>query len=278
MLWPLQAAPSWYDPGRQATAAVYNRTATPSGTAHAKGAWTQVVSALEEDASLVVIRGNGAATSGSGRAVALDLGVGAASSEQVVLEGFDVGQSSANPFWIVPISVPAGERVAVRVQSAVTNNCLFSFDFYGSGGLVGGGQAVGLWTTYGFNAAGSTGTAVTPGNSNAWGSWTQIGSTTSSEHDVWMFTGSMGANSATTSIVYRTQFAFAADATEAGTQATNDTMIEGPFWSMSTGEARTMLQLPSPFYNSVPSGMGIWARAMASGTAQTVYLTAFGGN
>lgn len=278
MLWPLQSAPSWHDPRRGSGAAVSNMTTTPNGTAHAKGAWAQVVAALEEDVSLIVLRGNGAATSDVARTACIDIGVGAASGEQVVLEGFDIGQSASNPFWLIPLSIPAGSRVAARVQSSVTTNCLLSFDFYGAGGLVGGGSHVAKWTTYGFNAAASTGTAVTPGNTNTWGSWVQVG-TTSSEHDHWMFTGTMGNNSATTAITYRTQWAFGANSTEAGTQATNGTHIEGPMWTMSTSEAQTMLAFGGRLdYCPVPSGAGIWCRAMASGTAQTVYVTAYGGN
>ena len=279
MLWPLQAAASWHDPSRGATAAVSNMTTTPNASAHAKGAWSQVSAALEEDVSLLILRGNGAATASAARTAAIDIGVGGSGSEQVVLEGFDIGQSASNPFWLIPVSFSAGQRVAARVQSSLATTCLLSFDFYGSGGLVGGGQYVGKWTTYGFNAAASTGTAVTPGNSNAWGSWTQIGSNTASEHDAWLFTGTMGNNSATTAITYRTQWAFGANSTEAGTQVTNGTHIEGPMWAMSTSEAQTMLQFGGrPVHQPVPSGLGVWARAMASGTAQTVYLTAYGGN
>lgn len=279
MLWPLQAAASWHEPARGATAAVTNKTATPSGTAHAKGSWAQIVASLGQDVSLLVVRGNGAATAGVERTAAIDIGVGGSGSEQVVLEGFDIGQSSGNPYWMIPINIPAGSRVAWRVQSSQTTNCLASFDFYGSSGLVAGGQVVTKWTSYGFNAAASCGAAVTPGNSDSWGSWTQVGSNTSSEHDAWMFTGTMGANSATTALTYRTQWAFAANSTEAGTQATNGTVIEGPMWVMNTSEASTFLQFGGwPVHRPVPSGMGIWARAMASGTAQTVYLTAYGGN
>lgn len=277
-LWPLQAAPSWHDPRRGATAAVSNTTTTPNATAHAKGAWAQANAALEEDVSLLVVRGNGAATSGVARTATIDIGVGAASSEQVVLEGFDIGQSSSNPFWMIPLSIDAGQRVAVRVQSSVTTTCLLSIDFYGSNGLVGGGQTVSKWTTYGFTSGSSTGTSVTPGDSNAWGSWVQIGSSTSTEHDVWMFTGTMGNNSATTAIGYRTQIAFASSSGNADTQVTNGTHIEGPMWAMSTSEAQTMYQLKAPVYSPVPSGLGVWARAMASGTAQTIYMTAYGGN
>lgn len=49
---------------------------------------------------------------------------------------------------------------------------------------------------------------------------------------------------------------------------------------MTTSEAQTQLQLAGrgTVYEPVPAGLGIWARASASGTAQTVYLTAYGGN
>lgn len=278
-LWPLQAAPSWYDPARSAAAAVLNRTTTPNATAHAKGAWAQVVSALEEDVSAIVLRGNGASTSGAGRSYAIDIGIGAASSEQVILEGFDIGQSASNPFWIIPVSIPAGTRVAARAQSSLTTTGLLSFDFYGGSGLLGGGPFISKWTTYGFNAAASTGTAVTSGNTDTWGSWTQIGTTTSREHDAWMFTGTMGNNAATTAVRYRTQFAIATNSTEAGTQVTNGTHTEGPMWTMSTAEASTMLQLGGIVrYSPTPTGLGVWCRGMCSGTAQTIYVTAYGGN
>lgn len=229
MLWPLQASPAIHKPRRNSNAAILNNTAVPNATAHAKGAWAQVEASLAEDVSLIILRGNGASTSGAARTACIDIGVGAASSEQVVLEGFDIGQSSANPYWLIPISIPAGSRVTVRVQSSVTTDCLL-FDFYGAGGLAGGGRTAARWTTYGFDAAASTGTAVTPGNTNTWGSWVQIGSATASEHDHWMFTGTMGNNSATTAITYRTQWAFAANSTEAGTQVTNcEIYVEGPF-------------------------------------------------
>lgn len=278
-LWPLATLPVRPTPKRasSATATWQSTTVTPSGTPHTMGSWAEVLASTTYDAQVLALRGNGASTAGTGRPTLLDLGVGANPDEAAWLTGLDIGYHAAGTTWLIPCNIPAGSRLVARAQGAVATTISISVDLYGAGSMLGGLPPVSKWTTYGSTASTSTGTAVTPGDA-AWGSWTQI-STTTADHDVWLFTMGMGTDSGLNSRSYRAQVAFAPDATAAGTCATNGTHIEAANWSTSTAELIDRFDRGTwTHYAKVPSGAGIWCRMSCSATPVTAYLTAHGGS
>ena len=110
--------------------------------------------------------------------VLVDIGVGAAASEQVIVENIltsiGSGFASAQTDVFVPVAVKAGQRLAARCQSSDANGGiemgvqLCAGDFFSQLGL---GRA----TTYGAVTADSGGTSVDPGGTaHTKGAWSQI--------------------------------------------------------------------------------------------------------
>lgn len=277
-LWPLPTSPVRRAVSRTASSVSYTSVVS-SGTANAEGAWAQVTASCPIDTKALFLRGNGFNSSGVASPGQLDIAVGASGSEQVILADLQVGNSPANASWIVPCSIAAGQRIAYRLASPRTSVTLqLVTDFLGEDSVAGAFPGVARWVTYGADTTNCRGTAVTPGASGAWGSWTQIG-TTSNDHDLWIARADMGAQTATTAINYRCQLAFGPDATAAGLCATNGTALELPnTFANTTSETLNQYHYDDwGVYKPVPSGMGIWCRIAPSGTGQTVYVTVHGG-
>lgn len=97
----------------------------PGTTANTKGAYAQLVASAAHDAKWAVLSLAHDAPVDFGYAWRVDIAVGAASSEVVVVPDLTFHSSSAGGLGCVrasfPLSVKAGERVAIRAQSSATN-------------------------------------------------------------------------------------------------------------------------------------------------------------
>lgn len=144
-----------------------------------KSGWTEFIASSAHDANWIVI----SMTVKNNDKMLIDIGVGASSSEVVILPNIKVS-GNANAFgsatdgvtYSFPVFIPAGTRVSVRFQ---TNS---------SSGLTGPTLNIYLIDTslktsrplstvidYGTNLATSTGTTVDPGATiNTWGSWAEL--------------------------------------------------------------------------------------------------------
>lgn len=162
-------------------------TATGSGTAHTKGSWAELVAATSNEWSAFTLLIQPTMTNATNTATLLDIGLGGSGSERVVVADLPVGYlntltgapSTAYP-RMVPLRVPAGERVAVRCQSAVTSKTvtLAVVGHYGRG--LDADPSPAFATTYGTVSATSLGVTV-PGHvssANSYGAWTEIVSAT----------------------------------------------------------------------------------------------------
>lgn len=99
----------------------------PGGTANTKSAWANGVlstSTARDMKMCYVCMGNGGSSTAASTDWLLDIGVGGAGSEQVVIPNlyFTHGASSGagpNPFVMgpFPVNIPAGSRLVARVQS-----------------------------------------------------------------------------------------------------------------------------------------------------------------
>lgn len=175
MTWPL------IDAGITQTGGVDTSTSLPttvtgSGTAHTKGAWSELVGSTTHDAwGVVLLAADGPGTSATDTSMLVDLGIGGAGSEAVLVGDLAWGHAGNARSVLLPIHVPAGSRLSARLQGAVISDTLaLSCITLGGGGwappLV-GRQA----TTYGANAATSGGVALTfAGSANTKGAWTEI--------------------------------------------------------------------------------------------------------
>lgn len=151
-------------------------TVTSGGSAHTKGAWTEIVAALSVDAVCISMNSTASVASNSVDTRCLvDIGVGGAGSEVVVIPNISVGnKSSSTSGWLFPIFVPKGSRVAFRSQHAVasTGN---SFRFRFGKATPQGVQPAPYCVNIGANTSTSGGVVSTWGGvAHTKGSWTEI--------------------------------------------------------------------------------------------------------
>lgn len=178
-------------------------TTFPSGfspaygsTAHAKGAWLEVAASVSENVSMVAINAAVSAV-GTDTSTLVDIGIGAAGSESVVVPDVAVGAHQVY-FFYVPVAIPAGSRVAIRVQGTRTSPttagvvvALLSADDYA--------LTPSSVDIIGVDTAASAGTAM----SGASGSWSQITASTSKDYQQIILVPSSSSNDiATTNILY----------------------------------------------------------------------------
>lgn len=92
----------------------------PGGTVDTKGAWTQLTASATHGARWLTLGlGCRNATTPGATQYRVDIGVGAAASEQVIVPDVivrvgDNGSAFIGPGFNVPVSIPAGARVAAR--------------------------------------------------------------------------------------------------------------------------------------------------------------------
>ncbi len=129
--------PTLYAPGGRGRMTTYGANTAdsggagfdPGGSANTKGNWTQITASTTANMALMYIAfGNQAnATIGADSTWLVDIAVGAAGSEQIILSNIQLSANlqndTADPglFGPVPVSVPAGTRLAVRGQCTNTD-------------------------------------------------------------------------------------------------------------------------------------------------------------
>lgn len=155
------------------------------GSAHTKGSWVEVTAATTYDVFRVVMQTANSNASGTNTAGLLDIGVGGAGSEVVVVPNLAVGYSSTGtsgtfPVWDLPLFIAKGSRVAVRWQSARTSQSLNTlWTLFGPTSTTRAVPRPAPFTwAYGPNTASSLGVTCTPGAANAKGAWSQLAAAT----------------------------------------------------------------------------------------------------
>lgn len=135
-------------------------TVTASSTANTKGSWAQLVAATTYDASGLVVFINKLASSD----FLVDIGIGASGSERIIVPDLVAGYYTRYQaaVYYVPISIPAGVRIAARCQSISGGATLSVLVSLLSQGFL-PSSSLGRVTAYGANTADSGGTSVDPG-------------------------------------------------------------------------------------------------------------------
>lgn len=95
-------------------------TVTTDSVAHVMGAWTEVTSSLTEDGGWLTVSADTALTT-TETSTLMDVGVGPAGSESVIVESLPMGYSAFTTPVTVPVFIPAGSRVVIRAQSNRTS-------------------------------------------------------------------------------------------------------------------------------------------------------------
>ena len=259
-------------------------THTSPATAHTYGTPTQLIASTPWPTVGINLRLNGATGVSGGRSdTIVQLMIGGAGSETDLVT-VACGFSPAGRTIALPLYIPEGSRISVRHKSHRTSFGLgYTLDLFGGPTVDHAGLPT-RWVSYGLvdDASNSRGTAVTAGNSNAWGSWTALTTSTTYPHSLWVPVVDGGTADTTTALNYRSQFAVASTS-DAATEVTNSTVWDGPRWATTTAEQMTNQASPygafvlgsSAFsesgiiYAPRPEGAAVSMRAMCSGTAET---------
>jgi hypothetical protein len=141
-----------------------------------------VASTSHASETVIVYAWTGVHLNGSDTSVLLDVGIGAASSETVLVPNLQFGglASTYGHMYAVPISVASGSRISARLQGTQTSETISV-----ALGLRAAGDhsaAPTTCTTYGANTATSQGVNLgATGANNVKGSWVEITSSTTAD-------------------------------------------------------------------------------------------------
>jgi hypothetical protein len=157
-------------------------TVVTSGAANTKGSWVALSTSTPNDADgLIILIGSPSASVD----YLVDIGVGAAASEIVIIANLTIGGKipmtrTSYPLW--PISIPAGTRLSARCQDSTGSSTLSVHAMLVQNGLM-TSAPLSRVVAYGPNTADSGAVSVDPGATiNTKGAWTQITSSTTSDH------------------------------------------------------------------------------------------------
>lgn len=158
-------------------------TVTASATTHTKGNWSQLIANTGARSLGIMVWFDNTALSNGASSMLVDIGMGGAGSEQVIIPdliaGYALNASVSNSahVYFFPLFIPAGVRLAARAQALVASDtvaCRINlFQRPTSAGWV--GTRV---TAYGVDSAQSRGTAVTSGGANTYGTATSLSAST----------------------------------------------------------------------------------------------------
>ena len=147
-----------------------------SASANTKGSWVEVFSSTDFTANFIWILGG---WSTGGRNYLIDVAIGSAGNEKVILSNLHYAGSTINASRIgfnfsFPIYIPSGERVSIRCQSTSGSQSI-RFNVGISAITFGSRPGYNKVITYGAVTGDSGGTQVDPGGSALTkGSWVQF--------------------------------------------------------------------------------------------------------
>lgn len=229
-------------------------TSVTSGTANTKGSWTQLIASTTYDAQWMAVTIN---CQPAGKVVAVDIGIGAASSELVVASNLNGGSEFLGCYQMVfPCQIPSGSRIAARSQCATGSTvCQVSVDLLDTDyGLDG---ATGVLNSYGFSTSTSLGTVVTASASaNTKGSWAQLTASTSTDIAGFFVTCDDQNTNSTTAITHLTDIGIGAGGSEI-------VVLSNLAFVNSFGMQPSV---KGPYFVNIPSGTRLAARTQCSAT------------
>lgn len=144
---------------------------TASGSANTKGSYTQLIATTPFLASWIIVE---AATNTNGSTMLIDIAIGGAGSEQVIIPDLMVQGPKDLMTIALPVQIPGGVRLSARAQAATGGHiCFLKVALIAA--QTGMQPAGGVVDCYGANTGTSRGVSIDPGGSaNTLGSWTQI--------------------------------------------------------------------------------------------------------
>jgi len=216
--------------------------ATYAATAHAKGAWSQVVASTAENVSLLILSAQVSAAA-TDTSTLIDIGVGAAGSETVVVPDVAIGGWGTHQVAI-PLAITSGSRVAVRVQGTRTSptNATIVLHLLSSDEFKATPTSVDI---IGVNTGTSAGTAM----SGASGAWVQMTASTSKDYQaVLILPGTSSTDTAVIAVLYELGIGASGSESVLGAQAATYNAAE----AVTPAGARTAFM--PPVGGPIPAG------------------------
>jgi hypothetical protein len=174
--WALSGSAN-YTSGGDIPASTTVALVTASATVNTKGAWTDLVTTTPSTFTAILLS---VSTGASNQHALMDIGVGASGSEEIIVPDLLFAQPiRVVAPTIIPVHVPAGSRIAIRVSSRTASGTL-SVMMHGIAGNSVLPPPVSTVDAYGISASPVGGTLIDAGaTANTKGAWTQISAATS---------------------------------------------------------------------------------------------------
>ncbi len=177
-LWPLsdfQAAQE----GGSTTATSGTVSVTAASTAHVKGAWQQLIASTTDEAYGLTFGYVGPSSATTDASAVMDVGIGAAGAEVVLIPDLLIGAQSvfAEHTVRLPIRVPRGSRVSVRIASSTASDA-FPLHVYALSGGVVPAEAASVAESLGVGTASGGTSSGTPAATHTKGPWVELGTST----------------------------------------------------------------------------------------------------
>lgn len=251
---PLWLPPSF--PGRYFADAGLALTA--GTTSHTKGAWTEVFASTPFDTFWLGVLMADLATGATLTSALVDIGIGPAGSETVVIPDLLAGAAAWGRFFgkaaLLPVYIRAGSRVSARAQAAIGGDTITLWmHLYGDppGAVEGPNRGV---YAYGIDAANSRGVVVPP-----FPTWAEVTAATSVDHQWWYVMVDQGNN---TALEFQPR-----SVTLAVGPAGSETVIGVWRYAVEGGGEHVIGMFPSvPVYRSVPAGTRVAVRTSSDNT------------
>lgn len=232
-----------------------------SGVANTKGSYVELLASTSIDAVMLELFLETQNTLSG----LLDLAVGAAASEQVIVSNLLVTGNARKigDRVLLPLAVPAGSRIAARIQiiAASADAARVMLKLYGKSFL--SSAPLGRMTTYGDDTSDSGGVSVDPGASaNTKGAYSQIvASTTNEIRMLWVLFGNAG-NTAMADARFAFDIAIGAGGSE-------QILIPDIYVRVEDDIDAPISFVQGPFECHIPSGTRLAARSQCSITDAT---------
>jgi hypothetical protein len=95
-------------------------TVQASSTINTKGSWIELVASSSISAGWLMYNWTNS-TGATATAGLVDIGVGPAGSEQIIIENLPSGYGNNQTRMMIPVQIPAGSRIAARAQSVISS-------------------------------------------------------------------------------------------------------------------------------------------------------------
>lgn len=244
-----------------ATPATTSPLGNTPGAINTKSTWQQVVAATSFDVAGVTIIPNITNIVGAATNMLLDIGVGAAASEQVLISNMLGGgsgslrQNQSQVFF--PVSIPKGQRVAWRLQSNPARTLRIYIFFHG-------GASWAPWPLYsgvdciGADTSTSSGLAHTAGNTGTESTWTNIGSVTARQYRAVQLVVQTDTSITVGDLAYHAEIGY------------SSTTIAEYWFATDTNERCGNIFPFMPHPVNIPTGTQMMIRAECSGTGEAL--------